>query len=175
MIKHILLIIPLVFTLLTCTPALSEEQPASTDSIKTSKEEQYGSVEERRLLQSLQGEQTSPLAKEREELDNKKKELKRLEAEVDKKIDQLRQLRLGIEKLFAKKDAEEMKRIQEIAKMYEKMTANKAAMILGTVDQKLVVSILSKMKIKSAAKILDNMDREKAAKLTTAFSTLDSH
>jgi len=125
-------------------------------------------------MESLQGENTSLFAKEREDLENKKKELKRLEIEVDKKIDQLNQLRLGIEKLLATRDAEELKRIQELAKMYEKMTAEKAAMVLGTVDQKLAISILAKMKTKSAAKILNNMDREKAAKLTTDFSTLDT-
>ncbi len=169
----ILIAVPLVFALCLCTPVLAEKQ-TTTDSIKTDQEKQYGSVEERRLMESLQGENASPFAKEREELENKKKELKRLESEVDKKIDQLNQLRLGIEKLLAQKDTEELKRTQELAKMYEKMTAEKAAILLGTIDQKLAISILAKMKTKAAAKILNNMDREKAAKLTTAFSSLDT-
>ena len=58
--------------------------------------------------------------------------------------------------------------------MYEKMTSDKAALVLGSLDQELAVPILTKMKTKSAAKILNNMDREKAAKLTTAFSTLEN-
>jgi len=168
----IFLAIPLVFVLLVSRAPAENSPPANP--VGAGQEQQYNSVEERRLMESLQGENTSLFAKEREDLENKKKELKRLEIEVDKKIDQLNQLRLGIEKLLATRDAEELKRIQELAKMYEKMTAEKAAMVLGTVDQKLAISILAKMKTKSAAKILNNMDREKAAKLTTDFSTLDT-
>lgn len=166
----------IVLFVLTCS-SLSlafAENKATTDGVKTGQEQQYGSVEERRIMESLQGANESPFAKEREDLENKKKELKRLESEVDKKIDQLNQLRQQIEKQMAKKDEGELKRIQELAKMYEKMSADKAATILGTVDQELAISILAKMKTKSAAKILNNMDREKAAKLTTAFSTLDT-
>ena len=173
MIMKIFLVVPLIFALLTCTRVLAEN-PLSTSPAGASQEQQYGSVEERRLMESLQGENTAPFAKEREDLENKKKELKRLEAEVDKKIDQLNQLRLGIEKLLATRDTEELKRIRELAKMYEKMTAEKAAMLLGTIDQKLATSILAQMKTKAAAKILNNMDREKAAKLTTDFSSLDT-
>lgn len=173
MTMKIFLVFPLVFALLACTRALAENPPPA-NPVGAGQEQQYGSVEERRLMESLQRETTSPFAKEREDLENKKKELKRLETEVDKKIDQLNQLRLGIEKLLEKKDTEELKRIQELAKMYEKMTAEKAALVLGTVDQKLAISILAKMKTKAAAKILNNMDREKAAKLTTDFSTLDT-
>jgi flagellar motility protein MotE (MotC chaperone) len=155
-------------------PAAGQEQAATEAPAKTQQDQQYGSVEERRIMESLQAGGASPFARERDELDNKKKELKRLESEVDKKIEQLNQLRVRIEKLLEQKDAEEQKRTLELAKMYEKMTADKAAMVLGTVDQELAISILAKMKTKSAAKILSNMERDKAAKLTTAFSTLDT-
>jgi len=149
--------------------ALAEEKAASPPK----NEQQYGSVEERRIMETLRAGDV-PFAREREELENKKKELKRLEGEVDKKIEQLNQLRVQIEKLLEQKSAEEQRRVGELAKVYEKMTADKAAVVLGTVDQELAISILAKMKTKSAAKILNNMDREKAAKLTTAFSTLDT-
>lgn len=150
-------------------PARAADAPAAKQQ-----DPQYGSVEERRIRETLDASNNAPFAREREELENKKNELKRLEGEVDKKIEQLNQLRVKIEKLLAQKDAEEQKRILELAKMYEKMTADKAAVVLGTVDQQLAISILAQMKTKSAAKILNNMERDKAAKLTTAFSTLDT-
>jgi len=164
--------IPMVLILLTGSLIFAADKTASAPA-KTSQEKQYGSVEERRIMESLQGENSSPFARENEELENKKKELKRLESEVDKKIDQLNQLRLGIEKQQADKKAAETKRAQELAKVYEKMTAEKAASILGTIDQELAIAILAKMKTKSAAKILNSMEREKAAKLTTEFSIQD--
>lgn len=172
-VMKIAFVAPLVFTVLLSTLSPAEEQ-AQIPSANAATEQSYGSVEERRLKESLQ-EGGIPFAREREELDNKKKELKRLESEVDKKIEQLNQLRVRIEKLLEQKDAEEQKRIAELAKVYEKMTAEKAATVMGTIEQQLAIAILAKMKTKSAAKILNNMERDKAAKLTTAFSTLESH
>ncbi len=132
---------------------------------------QYGSVEERRLLLALQQERQN-LVKEREVLTNQKKDLKRLEAEVDKKLDQLQAMRMQIEQLLAEKDALELKRVRDLSKMYGKMSPDKAARIFSSLSQDLAISILENMKTKAAAKILNNMDRDKAAKLTTAFSTL---
>jgi Uncharacterized conserved protein len=153
--------------------AFAEEQHVSPPSQSLPEpEQQYGSVEERRIVERLQA-GGMPFALEREELDVKKNELKRLEGEVDKKIEQLNQIRVRVEKLLEQKQIEEQQRIGELAKMYEKMNAEKAATVLGAVDQELAVSILGQMKSKSAAKILNNMEREKAAKLTSAFSILD--
>ncbi|MCL2789980.1 MAG: hypothetical protein FWD79_04980 [Desulfobulbus sp.] len=150
-------------------PALAEETHVPP-TLQPAQEQQYGSVEERRIIERLKLRDT-PIAREHEELENKKNELKRLGDEVDKKIEELNQLRVQIEKLLEQKHAEEQKRAGELAKMYEKMSAEKAATVLSAVDQELAISILGKMKTKSAAKILNSMDREKAAKLTTVFST----
>ena len=160
------------FLFILLWPVLAEEKDP-TPAPLPAQGQQYGSVEERRIMESLQAKGT-PFAREREELESKKKELKRLEGEVDKKIEQLNQFRVRIEKLLEQKSIEEQKRIGDLAKMYEKMTADKAAAALGTVDQELAISILGKMKTKSAAKVLNNLDRDKAAKLTTAFSTTDT-
>ena len=144
----------------------------TTPETSTADEQQYGSVEERRLLLALQQERQN-LINEREFIENKKKDLKRLEAEVDKKLDQLQTTRLQIEQLLEEKNAEELKRLRDLSKMYEKMSPEKAAKILGDLEQNLAVSILGNMKTKASAKILNNMDRDKAAQLTTAFSSLD--
>ena len=149
------------------TPLYGEEKPAD----KPDAEEQIASVEQRRLLQALQSERQNIL-KERQEIQERKKELKRLEAEVDKKLDQLEEKRLELKKLLAEKEIREQKRIQELSKMYAKMSSEKAATILSALDEQLAISILAVMKTKAAAKILNNMDRDKAAKLTKAFSAL---
>ncbi len=149
------------------TPLYGEDKAADTPEA----EEQVTSVEQRRLLQALQSERQNIL-KERREIEERKKELKRLEAEVDKKLDQLEEKRLELKKLLAEKEVREQKRIQELSKMYAKMSSEKAATILSAVDEQLAISILAVMKTKAAAKILNNMDRDKAAKLTKAFSAL---
>ena len=159
--------------LLAVLPTRAEETEGEPPATETGQQE-YGSVEERRLMEAIEGGEFSVLAREREKLEERKKELKRLEEEVDKKLEQLNQLRQNVEKLLAEKDAVEQKRVQELAKVYEKMTADKAATVLATVDQELAIAVLKLMKTKAAAKILNSMDREKAAKLTTGFSTLET-
>ena len=77
-----------------------------------------------------------------------------------------------LQELLKEKDARELKRIKDLAKMYAKMSPDKAAAVFSDLDTKLVVSIMTQMKAKSAARILNNMDRDKAAKITQSFSTL---
>jgi flagellar motility protein MotE (MotC chaperone) len=165
---HRFLSLLLLFTLCTASVATGVE-PATPQA--RDDEKQYGSVEERRLLLALQQERLN-LVKEREAMENRKKDLKRLEAEVDKKLDRLQSTRLQIEQLLEQKNAEELKRLNDLSKMYAKMSSEKAARIFSTLDLELAIAILGRMKTKAAAKILNNMDRDRAAQLTTAFSTL---
>ncbi len=155
-------------------PANSAEPKPATSSAASSRQQPYDSVEERRIMEAIKASGSGQSISEQEEIERRKKELKRLEGEVDKKIEQLNALRIKIEKLLKQKDAEEQKRVIELAKIYEKMPADKGATVIGNLELDLAISILRQMKTKSAAKILANMDREKAAKITTAFSTLDS-
>ena len=169
---------PFLFALCVCnlslaSPILAQDQP-DTVPLQPTAARQYESVEERRLMESLQAPDSGPLAQERAELEKRKMELKVLENEVDKKIAELNQLRQQVEDLLAEKEAEELKRIEELARVYERMTGEKAALILATIDEELAVAIFAAMKTKSAALILNNMERGKAASLTSAFSTLDN-
>ncbi len=174
--------IPLFVMLVLLLPSVAIAATEPGPVTATDDEPKYSSVEERRLLLSLEKERKK-LAREQKALEERKKELKTLEAEVDKKLDQLQKLKENIEKLLAEKKAEEQRRIDNLnkmyervspnlSKMYEKMDPRKAATILATVDQDLAIAILFRMKPKSAAKILSNMDRDKAASLTSAFPNL---
>lgn len=150
--------------------------PAST----ADKEEQkvYESVEERRIENNILLERAN-IRKEREEIDLRKKELKTLEegvdkkiAEIDSKLEELNKVQTAIEALLAKKSAEEQKRITGLAKIYEKMNPTKAAVAMAGLDQQLAADLLENMKIKAAAKILDQISKQKATELSTTFSTL---
>ncbi|MDD2466813.1 MAG: hypothetical protein PHI97_22695 [Desulfobulbus sp.] len=170
---NILALFVLSLFLFFFSPVLAED-PTTTPPPDSPQGQRYESVEERRIMEAIKASGNNQTFNEQEDLERRKKELKRLESEVDKKIEQLNQLRIAVEKLIKQKDAVEQKRIIDLAKMYEKMPADKGANVIGNLNIDLAISILSQMKTKSAAKILSNMDREKAAKLTTAFSTLDS-
>jgi flagellar motility protein MotE (MotC chaperone) len=150
----------------------------SLQAAGTTDADQYSSVEERRL-QNVILQERAHIQKERAEIVMKKKELKTLEggvdkklAEIDNKLDELRKLQKKIESLLEKKSAEEKKRLQGLAKIYEKMNPAKASLAIAGLDQQLAADLLANMKVKSAAKILDQSSKQKATQLSTTFSTL---
>ncbi|BCR06633.1 hypothetical protein DESUT3_37020 [Desulfuromonas versatilis] len=137
--------------------------------------QQFGSVEERRIRYSLQQERArlqAEYAKKEEMLALREIELKSLQAEVDKKLDELRNMRQELEKQLAQKDEIETRRIKQLSRMYEKMEPAQAAGLMSELDQDLAVQILSGMKAKAAGRLLDAMDQDKATSLSAAYSEL---
>jgi flagellar motility protein MotE (MotC chaperone) len=138
----------------------------------------FSSVEERRITNSLVEERTS-LRKEREELDLRKKELKTLEegvdkklVDIDRKLEELVNLQKKIDELLAAKNAVEQKRIKDLAAIYEKMAPAKAAQAITGLEQRLAADLLAAMKTKAAAKVLDQLAKQKVSDLSTTFSTI---
>jgi len=137
---------------------------------------EFQSVEERRLYEDIMKE-NSRLQEERKDFALKQKELKTLEegvdkklTEIDKKLVELKSLQKKIESLLAEKSAQEQKKIQDLAKIYDKMEPAKAALALSGLNQQLAADLLANMKVKSAAKLLDQMAKQKTTELSTTFS-----
>jgi len=138
----------------------------------------YGSVEERRIDNSIVQEREA-VRKEWEEIALHKKELKTLEegvdkklTEMDRKLEELKKLQNKIDALLAKKATEELKRVRDLAGIYQKMSPDKAALAISGLDHQLAADLLANMKTKAAAKILDQISRQKATEISTTFSTL---
>ncbi len=149
-------------------------QAAAEDTEKDS----FNSVEERRIDNTIQQERAN-IRKEREDMDLRKKELKSLEegvdkklADIDRKLGELQNLQKQIETLLTAKAAEEKKRIENLAGIYEKMAPAKAALAMSGLEQQLAADLLASMKKKAAARILDQLAKQKATELSTTFSTL---
>ncbi len=141
-------------------------------------EDSFSSVEERRIDSTIFQERAN-IRKEREEIDLHKKELKTLEegvdkklADLDRKVEELKDLQKKIGVLLAEKSAEEKKRIQSLAGIYEKMAPAKAALAMSGLEPQLAADLLASMKVKAAAKVLDQIAKQKATDLSTTFSTL---
>lgn len=164
-----------ILILITATLFLFQQTQAAEETIK---EDAFSSVEERRIDDTIRQEREN-IRKEREDMDLRKKELKSLEegvdkklADMDSKLEELANLQKKIEALLVEKTAAEKKRIENLAVIYEKMAPAKAALAMSGLEEKLAADLLSSMKAKSAAKILDQLAKQKATELSTAFSTL---
>lgn len=133
------------------------------------------SVEERRLEYAIAQERERLQAEYRlkaETLSLREIELKTLEGEVDKKLAELRQLKTELQALVGQKENLQAKRLVELGKMYEKMDAAQAAELITELDEDLAVDILARMKSKSVGRILNNIESDKAARLSAAYSSL---
>ena len=166
LLKHLsLFCFVFLFPVFSSCPALSAEN-------------NYSSVEERRIEKTIL-EERAKIRKEREEIDLRKKELKSVEegvdkklAEIDDKLKSLQTLQNRIETLLEEKSAAELKQIESLAKIYEKMTPAKAALALTGLERQLASDLLGKMKVKSAAKILDQVSKQKTTEISTTYTTL---
>jgi flagellar motility protein MotE (MotC chaperone) len=128
-------------------------------------------VEARRILSNL-GEERLRIEERQQELDRREDELKVLQAEVDKNLKRLNELREEMEGLFAQKDEVEHDKVKKLSRIFQKRDPAGAAVTLASMDKNLAVSILSMMRDKYAGKILDQMDQKMAIEYSTALGHL---
>ncbi len=154
---------------------LSNLQAQDTDAAD---ELEFSSVEERRLHATMKEEREN-IFQEKKELALREKELKTLEdavdkklAEIDTKLEDLEQSKQQLTELLTEKSAEEVKKIKDLSKIYEKMDPAKAALALSGLEQQLAADLLANMKVKSAAKILDSLNKPQATEISKTFSTI---
>ncbi len=167
-------IFSLILFLFQTQPLIAQEMSASSKN----KQPQFSSVEERRIYTKMQKEQKG-VNEGQKDLTIRKKELKTLNEAVDKKLEELNRklqelqtMESSLKVLLAQKNAEEVKKIKALSLIYEKMTPDKAALAISKMDDKLATKLLANMRVKSAAKILDALDRKKATELSKTFSTV---
>ena len=92
--------------------------------------------------------------------------LEAAENRIDAKIGELETLRAGIEKLVRQYDEQENAGVQSLVKIYETMKAKDAARILGQIDMDVLLLIMERMKERSSAPVLVEMDAERARQIT---------
>ncbi len=134
-------------------------------------EDQITSVEERRILVSIEQEYEK-LEQREADLDSRELQLKTLQAEVDKKLAAMQKLREELVKLLNRKQEEEGIRVGELSKIYEKMEPRNAARLIKELDTQLAIELLIGIKKKTAGQILDSLDAETATKLSKAFTDI---
>ena len=175
----ILLLAYILFPSLTfAEEAADKVEEAKIESPETETKTSFKSVEERRLYAVLENERNN-LEEDKKVIALKEKELKTLQEEADKKIElldkklaELKEVQAKIEELLAEKDVEELKKTKDLSLIYAKMTPDRAALAMASLDGQLAADLLANMKVKSAAKILDRMDKLKASQLSTTFTTI---
>lgn len=113
------------------------------------------------------------LSKRRDEIESRESELhtkeallKAAERELDRKYQELAQLRREIEKLLEQQSEEEQARINSLVKIYEGMKPKDAARIFDTLDIDILVNVASRMSERRLSPILASMKPERVRTVT---------
>ncbi len=107
-----------------------------------------------------------------EELSRKEQQLRTLETELDDKLERMKLLENRLRLMI--KDAEETKdaKFRHLVDVLSNMKAKQAAAVLETLDQKIAVRVLAGMRGRQAGEILTFVKPEKAAHLTEALARM---
>ncbi len=112
------------------------------------------------------------LARRQEDLARKEQDLKALEGEISAKLEKLQVLENRLSIMI--KEAEETKdaKFRHLVDVLTNMKAKQAAAVLETLDQKIAVRVLAGMRGRQAGEILTFVHPEKAALLTEALARM---
>lgn len=112
------------------------------------------------------------LAKKQEELARKEQELRALEADISAKLEKMALLENRLTSMM--KEAEETKdaKFRHLVDVMSNMKARQAAEMLQTLDQRIAVRILAGMRGRQAGEILNFVRPEVAASLTAALTRM---
>jgi flagellar motility protein MotE (MotC chaperone) len=114
--------------------------------------------------------QADQIHKQQEELKEEQKQLEKLKKDVQEKLDKLIALQKQVMQAQGRKKSDKSSQVQGLAKIYSTMKPKQAAVLMGSLDDNLVKSIISTMTPDKAASILALMDVKKAAKISEALS-----
>lgn len=128
-------------------------------------------VTQSRAYQAMQLERVE-LEKERERLREQQGRIDLLQSEIEAERKKMIEERKKMETLVEQSDSLSRKKIKEVAKVYAAMRPSEAATILGTMDEKMVATIIRSINDdRQKAKILGLFSPDKAARVSKIIGT----
>ncbi len=110
------------------------------------------------------------MQRRQDELARKEQDLRALEKDLDDRLMRLQELEVRIQAML--KEAEEVKsaKYRHLVDVLSNMKAKQAASVLETLDEKIAVKVLTGMRGRQAGEILTFVDPKKAARLSEALA-----
>lgn len=139
------------------SPASKEVKPATEQPVV----EKAKSEDSADYLFKL-AERKKELDAREEDLNKKAAEVAKQKTEVESKLKQLEESRDKISSMLKERISSDSQKVDNLVQVYSNMKPSQAAKVFETMDQDLVIEILSRMKKKSAADILNLVKTDKA-------------
>lgn len=159
--------------------AAATEEAAPTDAAAASGEAEASdapidvttlSTSEIEVLQRLV-ERRDQLEQRSEELDLRENLLTATEQRIDTKIAKLKEIEKTIQDLLKQYDKQELKKLESLVAIYEKMKPKDAARIFNSLDMDVLLDVSVLMKESKLAAILGKMSGARAQELTVELAT----
>jgi flagellar motility protein MotE (MotC chaperone) len=112
------------------------------------------------------------LAKRQEDLARKEQELKVLENELNSRLERMQLLENRLSEMIKEAEGTQDAKFRHLVDMLSNMKARQAAVVLETLDRKVSVKVLAGMRGRQAGEILTYVKPEIAAKLTEALARM---
>jgi len=128
------------------------------------------STSEIEVLQRLV-ERRDQLEKRSDELELRENLLTATEQRIDTKIAKLKEIEGTIQDLLKKYDEQQLKKLQSLVAIYEKMKPKDAARIFNSLDMDVLLDVSGMMKESKLAAILGKMSGDRAKELTVELAT----
>ena len=125
------------------------------------------------ILKALQ-EKSLALENQKQQVDQKEKDLVRIKMEIEGKINQLNQLQIQLKKIVDQSKTIQDKKIQHLAEIFGAMLPDKAARMIEKMDDKTVTEVFQVMRSKEVGGILTHLDPARAARISANLSLLTS-
>ncbi len=120
------------------------------------------------------------LAARRRELENRERDLefregllKATEQRVEEKIEELKTLQAELQALVDQKDEEEVAKLESLVEIYSKMKPKEAARVFERLEMPLLLSVIGRMKERTSAAILAEMDPQRVSEITAEIARDD--
>jgi flagellar motility protein MotE (MotC chaperone) len=169
---------------ITMSSAIASDAPVAKGEVKTaatgpsSPEAPKDKAEEKPVVSSDDptdylfklADRKRELDKREAELDRREEEVTKLKAEIEEKLVELKSYRNNISTLLQDRVSSDAAKVETLVQVYSNMKPSQAAKVFETMDEDLVIEILSKMKKKSAADILNLVKSDKAQVLAEKYA-----
>jgi flagellar protein FlbB len=125
------------------------------------------------ILKALQ-EKSRALENQKQQVDQKEKDLARIQMEIEGKISQLNQLQVQLKRIVDQSKTIQDKKIQHLSEIFCAMQPDKAARMIEKMDDKTITEVFQIMRSKEVGGILTHLDPARAARISANLSLLTS-
>jgi flagellar motility protein MotE (MotC chaperone) len=112
------------------------------------------------------------VAKRQEDLARKEQELRVLEGELNSRLERMQILENRLSEMIKEAEGAQDAKFRHLVDMLSNMKAKQAAAVLETLDQKVSVKVLAVMRGRQAGEILTYVKPQVAAQLTEALARM---